>query len=107
MPRRIRIVGAILLAGLLASAALAVEGDVVLSRKGGTGGVPLAVFPHWFHRIRYKCYACHDAIFKMKQGADDVTMDAITAGKFCGACHDGKTAWGVTFETCNRCHIER
>ncbi len=104
MPRFVRFVAGLLIAGFLAGAALAVEGDIVFKREGGEGGTPLAVFPHWFHRIRYKCYACHDAIFKMKRGADDVTMDAIAAGKFCGACHDGKTAWAVSFETCNRCH---
>ncbi len=92
------------LLSLLVTAALAVEGDVVFTRKGGEGGVPPAVFPHWFHRIRYKCYACHDSIFKMKKGADYVTMDAIEEGKYCGACHDGKTAWRISFETCNRCH---
>ncbi len=105
MPRLVRFVAGLLIAGFLAGAALAVEGDIVFKREGGEGGTPPAVFPHWIHRIRYKCYACHDAIFKMKRGADDITMDAIAEGKFCGACHDGKTAWAVSFETCNRCHI--
>ncbi|HSB77676.1 MAG TPA: cytochrome c3 family protein [Candidatus Methylomirabilis sp.] len=105
MPRLIRLVAGLLLAGFLASAVLAVEGDIVFKRKGAEGGIPPAIFPHWKHRIRFKCYACHDAIFKMKQGADDITMDAISAGKFCGVCHDGKTAWSVSFDTCNRCHL--
>jgi c(7)-type cytochrome triheme protein len=103
LPRLLAI--GVLLVSVLVTAALAVEGDMVFKRKGGEGGTPPAVFPHWFHRIRYKCYACHDAIFKMKQGENDVTMDAIGGGKFCGACHDGKTAWVVSFETCARCHI--
>ena len=105
MGRLTQLIAGLLMAGLLASASPAVEGDIVFTRKGGEGGTPPAVFPHWFHRIRYKCYACHDGIFKMKKGANDVTMDAISAGRFCGACHDGKTAWNVSFETCNRCHI--
>ena len=83
----------------------AVEGDIVFQRKGGEGGIPPAVFPHWFHRIRYKCYACHPSITEMKAGANPITMDAISAGKFCGACHNGKIAWDVSFETCNRCHV--
>ncbi len=91
--------------GVAAELAGAVEGDVVFQRKGGEGGTPPATFPHWVHRIRYKCYACHDSIFKMKAGDNEVTMDAIGEGKSCGACHNGKTAWGVTFETCNRCHV--
>lgn len=85
----------------------AVEGDIVFQRKGGgERELPPAVFPHWVHRIRFKCYVCHDAIFKMKAGANRVTMDAIQEGKFCGVCHDGKTAFSVSFETCSRCHRE-
>ncbi len=85
----------------------AVEGDIVFQRKGEEGGIPPAVLPHWFHRIRYKCYACHPSITEMKAGANAITMDAIAAGKFCGACHNGKIAWAVAFETCNRCHLGR
>lgn len=85
---------------------LAVEGDVVFKRKdGGGGGIAPAVFPHWVHRIRYKCYACHPAPFEMKAGANNVSMVAIQEGKFCGACHNGKIAWAVSFETCNQCHV--
>lgn len=94
----------LLIASLLFSAALAVEGDVVFKRKGAESGTPVAVFPHWIHRIRYKCYACHPGLFDMKAGASEISMDAIRQGKFCGACHNGKITWGVTFETCNRCH---
>lgn len=93
------------LTGLLVGAALAAEGDITFKREGGAGGVPAAVFPHWFHRIRYKCYACHPALFEMKAGANKISMEAIQGGKFCGACHNGKIAWGMTFESCNRCHV--
>jgi c(7)-type cytochrome triheme protein len=86
------------------SPALAVLGDIAFKPKEPERGVAPAVFPHWIHRIRYKCYACHPALFEMKAGANPITMDAIKTGKFCGACHDGKTAWGVGFDTCNRCH---
>ncbi len=93
------------LVGLFLGVALAVEGDIVFKREGGGGGVPAAVFPHWFHRIRYKCYACHPTLFEMKAGASKISMEAIQEGKFCGACHNGKIAWGMTFESCNRCHV--
>jgi c(7)-type cytochrome triheme protein len=85
--------------------ALAVEGDVVFKRSSGHGGNPPAVFPHWVHRVRYKCYACHPAPFRMKAGANQVSMDLIQQGKSCGVCHNGKRAWGITFDTCNRCHV--
>ncbi len=99
----------LLVVGVLVGATLAVEGvegDVVFKRESGGGGTPVAVFPHWSHRIRYKCYACHPALFEMKAGTKAITMDDIVAGKFCGACHNGKIAWAVSFQTCNRCHIE-
>ena len=94
----------LLIAILLVGVALAVEGDIVFKRAGGEGGVPPAVFPHWFHRIRFKCYACHPSIFQMKAGADNITMDAIGEGKFCGTCHNGKIAWEIGFNTCPKCH---
>lgn len=85
----------------------AVEGDILFQRKEQADkNTPPAQFPHWAHRIRFKCYVCHEAIFQMKAGANAVSMDAIQEGKFCGACHDGKTAFAVGFETCQRCHRE-
>jgi c(7)-type cytochrome triheme protein len=96
------------MASLPVGTAWAVEGDVIFGREAGVNeGVPLAVFPHWFHRIRFRCYVCHPAIFEMKAGANKITTDAINEGKFCGTCHNGKIAWGSSFDTCNRCHVEQ
>lgn len=96
-----------LLLAALAGPGKAVEGDIVFQRKGGAEKeTPAALFPHWAHRIRFRCYVCHDAIFQMKAGANPVTMDAIMDGKSCGTCHDGKTAFAVGFDTCGRCHRE-
>ncbi len=92
------------IAAIAAPPRLAMLGDVVFPRHTGPGELPPAVFPHWVHRMQFKCYACHDALFQMKAGANPVTMDAIQAGKFCGVCHNGKTAFAVGFTTCNRCH---
>ena len=81
---------------------------MVFPRKGATGGAEQfapAVFPHTLHRVLYKCYVCHDALFKMKLGADAITMNAMGNRKFCGACHDGKTTFDASsFDNCNRCH---
>jgi len=97
----------LLLAGL-ASLAAAAPGDFALPRKEQSAGgeaFPPALFPHNLHRVLYKCYVCHDALFKMKLGADKITMDAIAGGKYCGACHDGKTSFEASsFERCARCH---
>jgi len=97
-----------LLLAALVSAAAAAPGDFVLSRKGASAGseaFPVAVFPHTLHRVLFKCYVCHDSLFKMKRGADAITMEAIGNGKFCGACHDGKTTFDPSsFDNCQRCH---
>lgn len=90
---------------LIGSSGLAVEGDILFKREGEPGGTPPAVFPHWAHRIRFRCYVCHPSIFEMKAGATKITMDAIREGKLCGTCHNGKIAWEVSFDTCNRCHV--
>ncbi len=107
--RGVMAVGAVALSlAVLASVAAAAPGDFVLSRKGASADAaafPPAAFPHTLHRVLYKCYVCHDALFKMKLGADAITMDAIGNGKFCGACHDGKTAFDASgFGNCARCH---
>ncbi len=80
-------------------------GDIPFTRKeAGTEDFPPAVFPHWLHRMQFKCYVCHEAVFQMKAGANPVTMEAISQGKYCGACHNGKTAFAPMFEHCSRCH---
>ena len=80
-------------------------GDIAFTRKTpGMDDIPPAVFPHFLHRMQFKCHVCHDAIVEMKAGANPITMDAIQDGKFCGVCHNGKTAFQSTFEACPRCH---
>lgn len=80
-------------------------GDIKFVRQAaGMDDVSPATFPHWIHRMSYTCYACHDTPFKMKAGANLVTMDQIQNGQSCGLCHDGKTAFVSNLTTCNRCH---
>jgi c(7)-type cytochrome triheme protein len=97
-----------LVAALAWSACQAAEyGDIAYKRNApGTDDVPPAVFPHWIHRMQYKCSACHEDSFKMKAGASEVTMDLIQEGKSCGICHNGKTAFESNFDTCPRCHFK-
>jgi c(7)-type cytochrome triheme protein len=105
-----RLASALLLgaAVLLSLAATAQEyGDIVFERKAaGMDDLPPAVFPHWVHRMQYKCPACHDALFKMKAGTSLVNMDELQAGKWCGACHDGKAAFISDLNSCLRCHYK-
>ncbi len=52
-----------------------------------------------------KCGDCHTKLFKMKKGAEEMTMAEINKGKFCGACHNGEKAFKTDdAANCNRCH---
>jgi c(7)-type cytochrome triheme protein len=82
-------------------------GDLVFERKGDAStaqAFPPSVFPHWVHRVRYRCDACHDRLFPMQAGASEVTMEQIRKEESCGACHNGKQAFDDSFENCSRCH---
>jgi len=79
--------------------------DIVLKSKTESmakAKVKPVVFPHWFHRIRFKCKVCHEDIFILKAGANDITMTKIMNGEFCGKCHNGLVAWEPLY--CDRCH---
>ena len=66
---------------------------------------PRARFPHWVHRIRYRCKTCHMEIFEPRAGTNAVTMVDIAEGEACGRCHDGDTAFSPRMENCERCHV--
>lgn len=88
---------------------LAAQGDLVFPRQGdveGSESFPPSIFPHWVHRIRYRCYVCHPAPFAMQLGENPITMEKINNGEYCGACHNGKIAFNVEFTSCARCHRE-
>lgn len=92
-----------LLALFAPPSALAEYGDVVLNKRSEAAGVRPVIFSHWFHRIRYRCKVCHSELgFEMRASSNDVLMEEIINGKFCGMCHNGKTAWGP--ENCILCH---
>ena len=79
-------------------------GDVHYERSYRPGvGVPPAVFSHWIHRIRFRCSVCHPVLFQM-QKTEGPRMVELQAGMYCGACHNGRTAFQISFGTCVRCH---
>lgn len=103
--------GTSLLAGLLIALwfwalpqpAHAEYGDVVINNYADAAGMRPVVFPHWFHRVRFRCKVCHaDLGFQFKAGGNEITMAKIVDGQFCGACHNGEVAWSV--ENCAMCH---
>lgn len=95
-----------IVAGLIAANSGQAEyADIVLNSKSESmkkASVNPVVFPHWFHRIRFKCKVCHEDIFILKKGANDINMAAIMNGEFCGKCHNGLVAWEPLY--CERCH---
>ena len=83
--------------------AMAEYGDIVMNNYSDDGGIRPVIFPHWFHRIRYRCKICHsDLGFKLQAGASEINMLKIINGEFCGACHNGEVAWSI--ENCEICH---
>ena len=97
-------IGALLIAtNMLPNSAEAEYGDVVLNEYSEDAGMRPVVFPHWFHRIRFRCKVCHgDLGFAFKAGGNNIDMLKIIDGQYCGACHNGDVAWSI--ENCELCH---
>lgn len=72
--------------------------------------VKSVVFEHKIHTMDagLSCDSCHDSLFEMESGAaeqkDDFTMATLYKGGYCGACHDGSTAFASNTR-CTSCHI--
>lgn len=94
----------VILSAVIATPEVQAEyGDVVLNNYSDKAGMRPVVFPHWFHRVRFRCKACHaDLGIKFKAGGNEINMVKIIDGQYCGACHNSKVAWGV--ESCDLCH---
>lgn len=78
-------------------------GNILIDRTSARNGVKPVTFSHWIHRRKHTCRVCHGELeFIMKLGSTEISEAANGAGKFCGACHDGKAAFGQ--EQCRKCH---
>jgi c(7)-type cytochrome triheme protein len=84
-------------------------GNVVMSRKSRKAGMPPVVFAHWSHRANYTCRVCHlELEFAMHSGDTGISCEQNAAGRFCGACHNGGTAFTVRdgpAKQCAKCHV--
>ncbi len=94
----------LLLAAVFVSQSVEAEyADVVINNYSDDAGMRPVVFPHWFHRIRFRCKVCHaDLGFKFQAGGNEINMLKIIDGEYCGACHNGDIAWSI--ENCDLCH---
>lgn len=85
---------------------MAVPAGKTVEFAGGDAGK--VVFDGKVHADKgLKCAGCHSEPkhFEMKKGAAKITMADINSGKFCGACHDGKTAFKAGDPAnCAKCH---
>ena len=81
-------------------------GTVLIDRAASSGRSKAVAFSHWRHRARFSCRVCHFELgFEMTTDATDITEEDNRNGLFCGACHDGETAFTVTDDaSCARCH---
>jgi len=67
------------------------------------------LFSHDLHvdEMGLECDSCHEALFDYEAGAaearDDFTMASLAEGNYCGACHDGDTAFSSETR-CATCH---
>ncbi len=62
------------------------------------------IFRHWTHRDKYSCRLCHvDLEFSQTAGQTEILEEDNKAGRYCGACHNGKEAFARG--QCNSCHI--
>jgi c(7)-type cytochrome triheme protein len=97
---------AIIALGVLAMAAEAqMKGPADFDFAGGSEGK--VTFSHEKHAPKNaKCTDCHTKIFKMAKGQRSAPkMAEMEKGQSCGACHNGKTAFGVKDKAdCAKCH---
>lgn len=69
-------------------------------------GLSPVIYPHWVHRAFFRCKVCHEDIFIMKRGANEISQIKIQEGKQCGTCHNGKISFNAGEEkNCGKCHI--
>jgi c(7)-type cytochrome triheme protein len=85
--------------------ALKLPADIVYDRA--TGSDSAVVFSHQTHvaAAENRCTGCHPQPFRMLTRGPSPTHAGMNAGRSCGACHDGKRAFGVRDASgCRTCH---
>jgi c(7)-type cytochrome triheme protein len=92
-------------AGVAAPAAPATSaGRSDIHLAAGEGSPGPVTFRHARHTAA-KCSRCHPSLFPMKASGKVLDYAAMQQGSTCGACHNGKDAFGVDdSEACEKCH---
>ena len=96
---------AIALVSLVSAVALGAAFPAVLriprKNPGAAPALAAALFSHRTHGS-FGCYACHPSLFP--QAAVGFTHEDMRGGRFCGRCHDDRTAFAIQGAACGRCH---
>lgn len=80
-------------------------GNLLINRTSEKHNIKPVTFSHWIHRQKHTCRVCHFELeFNMKVNTTKITEAENKAGKYCGACHDGKTVFGHEKPHCEKCH---
>lgn len=80
-------------------------GDVTMQQTSSESKNGPVVFRHWTHRDKFSCRLCHvDLEFAQVAGETEIYEEDNQAGRFCGACHNGKIAF--TRKKCTSCHAK-
>jgi c(7)-type cytochrome triheme protein len=82
-----------------------VPDDLAFDRTAGAGGA--AIFRHSTHLAfgGVRCVACHPAPFSILHPVRRTSHDEMNAGRSCGSCHDGRSAFATTGDqNCAVCH---
>jgi c(7)-type cytochrome triheme protein len=95
---------ALIMGGTIVNAADDDGGTIIFTKP-----VKAVVFEHKNHIAQgLDCDSCHSGLFEMATGTaeanEDFTMASLYKGKYCGACHDGSTAFASNTR-CTVCHI--
>lgn len=61
-------------------------------------------YNHKIHTKKFRCTTCHPALFKIKKGANRITMADHGRKQYCFSCHDGTMSF--SWMDCSRCHTQ-
>lgn len=101
--RRLIIVLGLLVSSVAVAAAFPAVLRIPRRDPGAAAFPPRALFSHRTHQS-FGCYACHPGVFP--QALVGFTHGEMQEGKFCGRCHDGRTAFAIPGAACARCHVD-
>lgn len=76
-------------------------GDILFKVNTEAGDV---IFSHDQHagKTGLKCKECHE-LLQISKMSRNASMNSISSGKYCGACHNDTRAFGIK-KNCAKCH---